>query len=143
SPGRAVGRSRIVARANLVGRLGTSQANGRLRFGFGSSWSYDGPMQAERDDEPALDKLRLRYQRVQESLEAEIARGGRAPGSRLPPERALAEHFGVSRVTLRRALAELERTGVVTRADTRGWPVAGRRIGEAPHGVIGVTELAA
>jgi GntR family transcriptional regulator len=100
-------------------------------------------MQAERDDEPALDKLRLRYQRVQESLEAEIARGGRPPGSRLPPERALAEHFGVSRVTLRRALAELERTGVVTRADARGWTVAGRPIGEPPNVLMSFSEMAA
>jgi GntR family transcriptional regulator len=100
-------------------------------------------MQAERDHEPALEKLRLRYQRVQESLAEEITRGGRPPGSRLPPERALAGHFGVSRVTLRRALSELERSGVVARADAGGWAVAGRRIGEPPNVLMSFSEMAA
>jgi glutaredoxin-like protein len=60
-----------------------------------------------------LHRLQLRYQAVREELEAEIERGRRAVGSRLPPERTLAEHFGVSRVTLRRALDELVRDGVI------------------------------
>jgi len=33
------------------------------------------------------------------------------PGQKLPPERELAEHLGVSRATLREALAELQRAG--------------------------------
>lgn len=99
---------------------------------------------AERPDEvdEVLDRLQLRYQRVQESLAEEIERGRRAPGSRLPPERALAEHFGVSRVTLRRALAELERSGVVTRTST-GWAVATARIGEPPNALMSFSEMAA
>jgi GntR family transcriptional regulator len=90
-----------------------------------------------------LDRLQLRYQRVQESLAQEIRRDGRAPGSLLPPERALAEHFGVSRVTLRRALAELERQGIVSRAASRGWAVAGSPIGEPPNALMSFSEMAA
>jgi len=90
-----------------------------------------------------LDGLKLRYQRVQESLAEEIRRNGRPPGSPLPPERALAEHFGVSRVTLRRALAELERTGIVSRAAPRGWAVAESRIGEPPNALMSFSNMAA
>ncbi|TXH80363.1 MAG: phosphonate metabolism transcriptional regulator PhnF [Rhizobium sp.] len=51
------------------------------------------------------------------SVAAELRRaidGGRhPPGSRLPSERALSEQFGVSRVTMRRAIAELEGEGLL------------------------------
>jgi GntR family transcriptional regulator len=96
---------------------------------------------ADGEDEDVLDRLQLRYRRVEHALAEEIARGGRAPGSRLPPERALAEHFAVSRVTLRHALAELERTGVIAR-DRRGWAVAGSRIGEPPNTLMSFSEMA-
>lgn len=94
------------------------------------------------DNELVLDKLQLRYRRVQDSLAEEIRRDGRPPGSALPPERALAEHFGVSRVTLRRALAELERAGVISRAAGKGWAVAGSRIGEPPNELMSFSEMA-
>jgi GntR family transcriptional regulator len=90
-----------------------------------------------------LDELQLRYQRVEKALVEEIGRGSIPPGSRLPPERALAEHFGVSRVTLRRALAELERTGVVSRVGGQGWSVAASRIGEPPNELMSFSEMAA
>ena len=86
-----------------------------------------------------LDELQLRYQRVQQALAEEIERGGRTPGARLPPERALAEHFGVSRVTLRRALDELSRAGLVRRS-VSGWVVGqrhGRRAAERADELLG------
>jgi DNA-binding GntR family transcriptional regulator len=97
---------------------------------------------AAREEPEVLDRLQLRYERVRESLAEEIARGGRPPGSRLPPERALALHFGVSRVTLRRALSELERGGIVGR-DGAGWVVSGPRIGEPPNELMSFSEMAA
>jgi len=97
---------------------------------------------ANLTDGPALNRLRLRYQRVQDALAAEIERGRHAPGSRLPPERALAEHFGVSRVTLRRALDELARAGVVERSGA-GWAVATATIGEPPNALMSFSEMAA
>lgn len=92
-------------------------------------------------DGPVLQKLQLRYLRVQRALAEEIARSHGGPGSLLPPERGLAEHFGVSRVTLRRALAELEREGVVTRVGSR-WAVGGSPIGEPPNALMSFSEMA-
>jgi GntR family transcriptional regulator len=89
-----------------------------------------------------LDDLQLRYQRVQQALAEEIQRGGRTPGARLPPERALAEHFGVSRVTLRRALDELSLGGLVRRTGN-GWEVASGAVGEPPNELMSFSELAA
>ena len=63
--------------------------------------------------ETPFDTLQLRYERVRAQLAEDIDRDRRPPGSRLPPERALAEHFGVSRATLRRALDELASDGRV------------------------------
>ncbi|MGY5779304.1 phosphonate metabolism transcriptional regulator PhnF [Rhizobium sp. LEGMi135b] len=50
---------------------------------------------------------------VAEELRRAIDGGRHAPGSRLPSERALSEQFGVSRVTMRRAIAELEGKGLL------------------------------
>jgi GntR family transcriptional regulator len=107
---------------------------------YGLCSVYHGLTVATRED--AFDRLQLRYERVREDLAAEIERGRRPPGSRLPPERALAEHFGVSRVTLRRALDELARAGVVTRSGS-GWVVVSAVIGEPPNVLMSFTEMAA
>ncbi|TWB50553.1 GntR family transcriptional regulator [Rhizobium sp. ERR 922] len=50
---------------------------------------------------------------VAAKLRNAIDTGTHAPGSRLPGERALSEQFGVSRVTIRRAIAELEGEGLL------------------------------
>ncbi|MBA3019921.1 GntR family transcriptional regulator [Propionicimonas sp.] len=51
--------------------------------------------------------------KVSEDLRAELASGVHAPGGRLPAESQLAEHFSVSRPTIRAALRELEAMGLV------------------------------
>jgi GntR family transcriptional regulator len=48
---------------------------------------------------------------IADELVAAIGSGRLAPGTRLPPERQLAELLGVSRMTVRQALGELERDG--------------------------------
>ncbi|UQX89607.1 GntR family transcriptional regulator [Jatrophihabitans telluris] len=48
-----------------------------------------------------------------------IAAGALVPGDRLPREQDLAGFFGVSRMTLRQALADLEQRGVVDRVPGR------------------------
>lgn len=50
---------------------------------------------------------------VADELRSAIDKGKYAPGSRLPSERALSDQFGVSRVTMRRAIAELEGEGLL------------------------------
>jgi GntR family transcriptional regulator len=48
-------------------------------------------------------------------LHDEIARGAIAPGELLPTEQTLCEQFGVSRITVRRALADLADVGYIER----------------------------
>jgi GntR family transcriptional regulator len=52
---------------------------------------------------------------IEDWLAGEIAVGALVPGDRLPTEHELAAWFGVSRMTLRHALAELARRGLVAR----------------------------
>lgn len=48
-------------------------------------------------------------------LHDEIARGALGPGDALPTEQSLCEQFGVSRITVRRALADLAEAGLIER----------------------------
>src|SRR6516162_141031 len=56
---------------------------------------------------------------IEDWLAGQIAAGVLVPGDRLPTEHDLAAWFGVSRMTLRHALAELARRGLVTRTTGR------------------------
>ncbi len=58
--------------------------------------------------------------RAWEGVADAIRHGAYGPGGRLPPERELAERLAVSRSTLRLALHDLERAGVVVRRPGRG-----------------------
>src|SRR5499426_4570542 len=55
------------------------------------------------------------YGQIEDWLAEAIGAGRLAPGDRMPAEQDLAEWFGVSRMTLRQALAKLARRGLVTR----------------------------
>ncbi|MFI9151617.1 GntR family transcriptional regulator [Streptomyces sp. NPDC053367] len=68
------------------------------------------------DPSPAGEPL---YQRIAAELLGELRDSTIPPGERLPGERQLAEHFGVSRETVRQALELLRRDGHVT-TDRRG-----------------------
>jgi len=48
-----------------------------------------------------------KYLKVQYNLQHRIQRGEFKPGDAIPPERELAEHYAVSRITVRRAIQEL------------------------------------
>ncbi len=56
-----------------------------------------------------------------------ILSGNLAAGARLPSELKLTQEFGVSRVTVRRALAELQRMGLIRRRAGSGTVVAERK----------------
>jgi len=59
------------------------------------------------------------YAQIVERVESAVSRGELSAGDRLPPERQLAAELGVSRMTLRQALATLESRGLVTRTTGR------------------------
>jgi GntR family transcriptional regulator, hexuronate regulon transcriptional repressor len=61
---------------------------------------------------PAANTPRL-YQQVATTIERAIAEGRYQPGQRLASERDLAEEFGVSRPTVRRAVIALEMRGLL------------------------------
>src|SRR5689334_5658151 len=61
---------------------------------------------------------------VAAQISAEIASGRLVPGSRLPPEQELTSTLGVSRATLREALAALRREGLVEARQGSGTYVA-------------------
>ncbi|MFH8974713.1 GntR family transcriptional regulator [Streptomyces sp. NPDC017890] len=69
-------------------------------------------------DHPLTDGRPL-YWRVAAQLLGELRDGAVPPGERLPGERRLAEHFGVSRETVRQALEVLRRDGLLA-TDRRG-----------------------
>src|SRR5260370_15967524 len=58
---------------------------------------------------------RLLYEQVVAYVEELVAEGGLVPGDRLPTYAELAASVGVSLITVRRALDELERAGKVRR----------------------------
>lgn len=60
------------------------------------------------------------YLQIEEELAEQIERGDLAPGARLPTERDLSERFGVSRMTVRGALARLQQRGLIDRRQGSG-----------------------
>jgi GntR family transcriptional regulator len=79
-----------------------------------------------------------RYQQLQESLQAVIVAAGPRSGV-LPGERALARMTGLSRVTVRRALADLAATGLV-RPKAGSGTYVGERIVRSLSRLTGFTE---
>jgi GntR family histidine utilization transcriptional repressor len=64
------------------------------------------------------------YEQVKASLRQRIALGGWQPGVRLPSERELVQQFGCARMTVHRALRELEDEGLIERRQGSGSYVA-------------------
>lgn len=68
----------------------------------------------------AANKQRYRYQRIAEGLRQQIAKGVYKPGSRLPSLDELAAFYGVNRLTVNKAVAELRREGRVYSVPAQG-----------------------
>src|SRR5262245_30809420 len=82
---------------------------------------HDPPLDHPHDpphDSPGTDEQPL-YRQIATLLLDELRAGSIPPGERLPGERHLARHFGVSRETIRQALEVLRRGGLVA-TDRRG-----------------------
>ena len=67
-----------------------------------------------------------RYLRLAKAFAERIKSGELPPGDSLPPERKIAELFGVSRVTVRRALERLAADGLIDQRQGSGTYVAPR-----------------
>lgn len=85
----------------------------------------------------ASEKDRL-YRILENKICERIFRGEYADGENLPPERMLAESLGVSRVTVRKALALLEADGIIQRVQG-----SGNRVALSIAGYPGTTDLIA
>ncbi|MFC5862490.1 phosphonate metabolism transcriptional regulator PhnF [Acidicapsa dinghuensis] len=82
----------------------------------------------------------LLYEKVEEVLAAEIATGELRPGDRLPSEDELLTRFGVSRITVRRAIQNLVQRGVVEIQRGRGTFVLAPRISQELTKLTGFVE---
>lgn len=66
---------------------------------------------------------------------------GRLDG-RLPTEQSLCDRFGVSRMTVRKALGAVADQGLITPSWGRGWYVTDAPLSEPPNSLLSFTELA-
>jgi GntR family transcriptional regulator len=83
-----------------------------------------------------------RSDEVRAAVADRIASGEWRPGQRLPSERRLGDAFGVSRVTVRKALVTLVEDGVVEVAHGRGWFVARSTQNDQPNVLLSFTAMA-
>lgn len=74
------------------------------------------------------------------TLEREILSGRWPTGSKLPTERELVTRMGVSRQTVREALEELERAGLIIRRQGSGTYVAERRLEQSLLGHFSIVD---
>ncbi|NMB25175.1 MAG: GntR family transcriptional regulator [Firmicutes bacterium] len=80
------------------------------------------------------------YYQLKQILEDKIVSGAWQVGEQIPTENELCELYGVSRITVREALAELEREGYITRKRGRGTFVAVPKIEQNLMGIYSFTE---
>jgi len=80
------------------------------------------------------------YYQLESILREKILSGEFAEGERLPPETELIRQYGVSRITVRQALASLERDGLVERIQGRGTFVTRRKMARGAIRLTGFLE---
>jgi len=80
------------------------------------------------------------YVRLRDHFTTMIEAGTLAPGTKLPPERTLAEEFSITRVTARQALTRMEAEGLIFREERRGWFVSPPRVRYDPTANTSFTE---
>jgi GntR family transcriptional regulator len=82
------------------------------------------------------------YSRVYGVIAEQIESGSLSPRDRLPTERAIATTLDVSRITVRRALRELVRDGLIQPASGRGYLVASHVVTEPQNALLSFTSIA-
>lgn len=68
--------------------------------------------------------METKTEQVRSQVFRAILQGHYTPGSKIPPEREMAQLTGTSRITVRRAYAELEQSGILERHPGRGTHIA-------------------
>ncbi len=82
------------------------------------------------------------YLRVRDHFASLIETGTLAPQSKLPPERVVSDAFGITRMTIRQAVFQLEAEGLIYRLNRRGWFVSPPRLRYDPTASLSFTENA-
>lgn len=81
------------------------------------------------------------YHRIQGDISESIASGEYPPGERIPSETALAERYGVTRMTVRQAISGLISKGLVTRKQGSGtYVLRARQPARALNQLTGFTD---
>ncbi len=73
------------------------------------------------------------YHQLKELLGSRITQGEWGPGDMLPTEEQLEDHYELSRITVRRALKELELAGLISRFRGRGTFVSWPKVRHSPE----------
>lgn len=85
-------------------------------------------------------KRRMKYVLIADELRSRIGSGRYEIGVNLPSEAALAGEFGVSRMTVRQALQELEGDMLIVRSHGKGTVVVDQRYHRSTTGLRGIFE---
>jgi GntR family transcriptional regulator len=80
------------------------------------------------------------YAQLKEIIIAAIARGDQAPGDQIPSQRILCERYGMSHMTVRRAISELINEGVISAIPGKGLYVTERKQPAESGPLTGFTE---
>lgn len=80
------------------------------------------------------------YSQIKESLLGCITRGELHPGDQLPSQRELCEQFGASHMTVRRAIEELVKLGMITAIPGKGLYVAAAKPEPESSPLVSFTE---
>lgn len=79
------------------------------------------------------------YQQLMTRLKNDITAGVYAPGARIPSEQLLCDLYGVSRVTVRKAMLDLVQEGLLVRHQGKGTFVADERLRRDLHQITSFT----
>ncbi len=103
---------------------------------------HDSSSTAPTSPAPTTDEARSipRYRSIASAIRSDIQAGTYPPGSLLPSEAELATTFGVTRMTVRQALAGLATEGIIERRHGHGTIVVPIKHQRHPQMTLGLTE---
>lgn len=81
------------------------------------------------------------YKQLEHIIRSDLESGTMLPGQRIPTEAELGEMYGVSRVTVRKALEALSKEGCLERRSGKGTFVTEKKLHRYSTGVTGFTEM--